>query len=90
MDEPESLHRLAAALNDVAMHMNLLALLPWTVHVDHAAGHAERERAAAQERAARLLTRIPVQRSREITLPRRTPAGTPATPNTRWGTRSGR
>jgi hypothetical protein len=60
--EPDALRRLAEALDDVGMHLTLLALLPWTVHVDHRAERAEFERRASRERAARLLSRIPTQR----------------------------
>jgi hypothetical protein len=50
------LHRqLANAFDDVTMWRNLVALLPWTVHVDH-------EARRAHERAMRLLGRIPTQR----------------------------
>lgn len=62
MAEADCYRELATALDDVAMHMILLALLPWTVHVDHQAERAERERRASRERAARLLAQIPTQR----------------------------
>ena len=61
MADPGTPDELAAALDDIAMHMNLLALLPWTVHVDHRAERAERERRASRERAVRLAG-IPSQR----------------------------
>lgn len=80
--------RLKDALDDIEMHFRLLALLPWTVHVDHAAERAELERRSSQERAARLLSRIPTQRAPSD--PRRAPSGSPARPNTAWGTRSAR
>lgn len=63
MTDPDVLRRLATALDDIAMHMTLLALLPWTVHVDHQAARAEYERRASRERAARLAS-IPAQRQR--------------------------
>lgn len=62
MTDSEALRQLATALEDITMHMTLLALLPWAVHVDHRAERAEFERRASRERAARLLTRIPTQR----------------------------
>jgi hypothetical protein len=89
MDEPETLRQLATALEDVVMHLNLLALLPFTVHVDHRLERQEFERRASRERAARLLSRIPMPRP-PSEAPGRVPAGSPATPNTRWGTRSTR
>ena len=61
MADPDTEQRLAAALDDIAMHMNLLALLPWTVHVDHRAERAEYERRASRARAVRLAS-IPSQR----------------------------
>lgn len=63
MPEADVLRQLATALDDIAMHMTLLALLPWTVHVDHQAARVEFERRASRERAARLAG-IPVQRQR--------------------------
>ncbi len=70
MSDSDLLRRLAEALEDIEVHYRLLALLPWTVHVDHAAERAEYERRASRERAERLLARIPTQRNREIALPR--------------------
>lgn len=71
MHEPDLLRRLAEAFDDIEMHFRLLALMPWTVHVDHRAERVEYERRRSRERAEALLARIPTQRSREITLPRR-------------------
>lgn len=62
MTDSEALRQLATALEDITMHMTLLALLPYTVHVDHRAERAEFERRASRERASRLLLRIPTQR----------------------------
>lgn len=62
MAEADTLRQLAGALDDIGMHLILLALLPWTVHVDHAAERAEFERRASRDRAARLLLRVPAQR----------------------------
>lgn len=70
-------HReLADALDDLDLYRTLLALLPWTVHYDH--------------RTERVLARIPAQRPPSEPLRRDVPRGAPATPNTRWGTRSSR
>lgn len=55
MTESELYRELATAHEDVAMWRNLVALMPWTVHVDHA---AERSRM----RAIQLLGRIPTPR----------------------------
>lgn len=55
MSEADAYRQLAAAYDDIAMYRNLLALLPYTVPVNH-----EFERAT--ERAALLLARIPTQR----------------------------
>ena len=76
---------LAQAHRDIELHRNLLALLPWTVHVDH-----QLERAI--ERAT-LLARIPAQRQRPLDLrpatrPGVAPRGVPARPHTQWGKRS--
>ena len=76
---------LAQAHRDMVMYRTLLALLPYTVHVDH-----EYER--AMERAA-LLARIPTQRQRPLDLrpvarPGVAPRGVPARPHTQWGKRS--
>lgn len=76
---------LARAHRDIELHRNLLALLPWTVHVDHAL-----ERAI--ERAT-LLSRIPTQRQRPLDLrpaahSGAAPRGVPARPHTQWGKRS--
>ena len=76
------------SVDDLTMHLRLLYLLPYTVHVDHQVERAAHERRAAQERASRLLARIPSQRPSND--PRRTPTGAPARPNTTWGTRSAR
>lgn len=73
MDELDYLNRLAELRRDVLMWRNLMALLPYAVHVDHEVERAERARRDSRERAARL-AQIPVQRNREITLPRRTGA----------------
>jgi hypothetical protein len=79
--ESDVLRRLAQAFDDITMWRNFVAIMPWTVHVDH---EAERSR----ERAAKLLGRIPTQRLSLDT--RLVPVGPPARPNTVWGTRSAR
>lgn len=56
MSEADCYRALARAHDDLAMHRTLLALLPWTVHVDH-----EYERSVA--RATRLLNRLPAKRT---------------------------
>jgi hypothetical protein len=71
VDELDYLNRLAELRRDVLMWRNLMALVPYAVHVDHEAQRAERARQESRERAARLLARIPTQRNREITPPRR-------------------
>jgi hypothetical protein len=53
--EADLYRELAGAHDDIAMWRNLVAIMPWTVHVDH-------EAVRSQERAARLLARIPTQR----------------------------
>jgi len=68
-DTAQAYRRLAEALDDITLHRNLLALLPWTVHVDHA---FER----SQERALRLLSRLPTQRA-PLDLRPHVRAGTP-------------
>lgn len=55
MSEADLCRELARAYDDVAMWRNLVALMPWTVHVDH-------EAVRAHERAVRLLARVPTQR----------------------------
>lgn len=55
MDEADLYRQLAKAHDDITLWRNLVALLPYTVHVDH-----EVER--ARERITRLLGRIPTQR----------------------------
>jgi len=47
------------------------ALLPYAVHHDHRIERREAEVRRSQDRAHRLMQRIPIQRSREIALPRR-------------------
>lgn len=81
MSEADAYRQLAAACDEIVMWRNFVALLPYTVHVDH-----EYERAMG--RAARLLARIPTQRAPSDS--RRAPSGSPARPNTVWGTRSAR
>jgi D-serine deaminase-like pyridoxal phosphate-dependent protein len=49
------------------------ALMPYAVHHDHRVARVEEEQRRARERAHRLMTRIPVQRTRTITLPQREP-----------------
>jgi hypothetical protein len=66
LEEFDPYAELTTAHRDLALWRNLVALLPWTVHVDH-----EHER--ARERARRL-ARIPTQRgvapARRLTTPR--------------------
>lgn len=50
------------SIDDLAMHLLLLYLMPYTVHCDHGLERAEFERRASRERAARLLAGIPTQR----------------------------
>jgi len=76
------------SVDDLTMHVRLLYLLPYTVHVDHRAERAAWERRQSQERATRLLARIPAQRAPSE--PRRAPTGSTTRPNTTWGTRSAR
>lgn len=57
-----NLRRGRPSVDDLTMHLRLLYLLPYTVHVDHAATRADNERRQARERAARLLARVPAQR----------------------------
>lgn len=64
------------------------ALLPYAVHHDHRAEREAYERRMSQERAARLLNRIPVQRA--PIEPRRALSGLPSRPNTARGMRSRR
>ena len=71
--------QLAEALDDVQVLINFVALLPYAVRVDRDA-----------EAAARALARIPTQRRPVDLWPRVAPTGTPAKPNTVWGTRSNR
>lgn len=56
MVEADLYRQLASAHDDITLWRNLVAIMPWTVHVDH---EAERSR----ERAVRLLGRIPLQRT---------------------------
>ena len=63
------------------------ALLPYAVHHDHRAEREAYERQLSRQRAAQLLS-IPLQRAPSE--PRRAPGGSPARPNTAWGTRSAR
>jgi hypothetical protein len=63
------------------------ALLPYAVHHDHRAEREAFERQHSRQRAERLLA-IPLQRAPSE--PRRAPSGSPARPNTAWGTRSTR
>lgn len=55
MVEADLYRELASAYDDITLWRNLVALMPWTVHVDH-------EAVRAHERAVRLLARMPVQR----------------------------
>lgn len=55
MIESELYTELAKAHRDLELWRNLVALLPWTVHVDHAA-------VRSRERALRLMSRIPLPR----------------------------
>ena len=64
---------------DIQFWRNYAALFPYAVRVDRDA-----------EAAARALTRIPTQRRPVDLWPRVAPTGTPAKPNTKWGTRSHR
>lgn len=80
--EPRGSHadchrQLADALDDVQALLNLIALLPYAVRVDHV--------------AERVAGRVPTQRRPVDLWPARSaPAGAPARPNTTWGTRSNR
>ena len=65
--------QLAEAMDDVHALINFIALLPYAVRID---------------RAAVALSRIPQQRRPVDLWPRPAPPGTPAKPNTKWGTRS--
>ena len=58
--DSDTYRRLAEALDEIALWAVLAPLLPFAVHHD--------------ARAERLAARIPRQRNREITLPRRTEA----------------
>jgi hypothetical protein len=51
--------------------MVFAALLPYAVHHDHRSERAEEEQRRSRERAHRLLQRIPLQRARSISPPRR-------------------
>lgn len=55
MTEADLYRELARAHRDLVMWRNLMALLPYTVHVDH-------EARRAHERAVALISRIPIQR----------------------------
>jgi hypothetical protein len=55
MNEAECYRELAGAFDDITMWRNLVALMPYTVHVDH-------EYQRAMERASRLLAQIPPPR----------------------------
>lgn len=79
MSEADAYRRLAEVCDDVTMWRNFVALMPWTVHVNH-----EHER--ARERAERILSRIPTQREPSEPL-RRAPVGVAVRPRA-WGTRS--
>ena len=72
----EAYRQLADALDEIELWRNLAPLLVFAVHCDH--------------RTERALTRIPAQRAPSEPARRAVPTGTPATPNTRWGTRSSR
>jgi hypothetical protein len=71
----EAYRKLAEAIDDIAMYRNLLALLPYTVHVDREAEWMELARRDAQQRAA-ALAQIPRQRG-PIDLRPRVRAGAP-------------
>jgi hypothetical protein len=72
----DAFRQLADALDEIELWRNLAPLLTFAVHYDH--------------RGERIRSRIPLQRPPSEPLRREVPAGTPATPNTRWGTRSSR
>jgi hypothetical protein len=72
MDEADRL--LARAFDDITMFRRLLALMPYTVHVDHDQCRAvERSR----ERAVKLLSRAPARPgvAHRLTPPRRSAQG---------------
>lgn len=76
MDEADRL--LARAFSDIELYRRVLALMPYTVHVDH---EQQRARERARERAVRLLScTVPTQRGAEptvhrLTTPRRSSQG---------------
>lgn len=72
----DAYRQLADALDEIELWRNLAPLLAFAVHHDI--------------RAERIRSRIPLQRPTSEPLRRAVPTGTPATPNTRWGTRSTR
>jgi hypothetical protein len=76
MPPGDAYRQLADALDEIEFWRNLAPLLPFAVHHDH--------------RAERIKSRIPRQRAPSEPLRRAVPTGTPATPNTQWGTRSKR
>jgi hypothetical protein len=76
MPPGDAYRQLADALDEIELWRNLAPLLLFAVHCDH--------------RAERIQSRIPVPRPPSEPLRRAVPTGTPATPNTRWGTRSSR